>query len=142
MPITQRDVTWRFSEEAAADVRDVRADLGDKYRASVSALRDFLCGYFTMDSGCSAPLGKTISPMGSTKAGGKMLKVRWTLPGSGKSGGLRLAVVAFCNERKVILSRGFIRKDDPSDSDFEGAGELADNYRLDVAPLSSDEPKG
>jgi len=33
--------------------------------------------------------------------GGKVLKVRWALPGSGKSGSLRLVVVACCDEKRV-----------------------------------------
>jgi hypothetical protein len=46
-------------------------------------------------------------------------------PGSGKSGGLRFAIVAFCDSMKVVLCRAWVRKDDPSNADFEAAGDLA-----------------
>lgn len=42
--------------------------------------------------------------MKATAKGGKVLKVRWAIPGSGKSGSLRLVVVAYCGS--VKSSRG------------------------------------
>lgn len=65
--------------------------------------------------------GKSISPIGATAAGGKRLKVRWLIPGKGKSGGLRLAVVAYCEERLVKVAGAWVRKDDPSDGEIDKA---------------------
>lgn len=61
--------------------------------------------------------------MGATPAGGKILKVRWGLPGMGKSGGLRLAVVAYCESREVVIAGAFLRSDDPDDATFFAAAE-------------------
>jgi hypothetical protein len=47
-----------------------------------------------------------------------VLKVRWGLAGEGKSGGLRLIVVAYCDEKKVVIAEALQRRDDP------GAGEI------------------
>jgi hypothetical protein len=46
------------------------------------------------------------------------LKVRWAIPGQRKSGGLRLAVVAYCDKKHVKLAGAWIRKTDPSDAEF------------------------
>jgi hypothetical protein len=123
--VFRRDITWIVTEEGHQDLADVREALGTGYKADVAALQDMLSDYFSGDEGCTTRLGKTISPLGLTSSGGKLLKVRWLMPGCGKSGGLRLAVVVFCESRKAILCRGWPRKDDPDDADFEAAGELA-----------------
>ena len=123
--VFRRDITWIVTEEGHADLGDVREALGTGYKADVAALQDLLSDYFSGDEGCTTRLGKTISPLGLTSSGGKLLKVRWLMPGCGKSGGLRLALVVFCESRKAILCRGWPRKDDPDDADFEAAGELA-----------------
>src|SRR5713226_7345344 len=75
-----RDATASIHETMTPEKRK-----GDKH-----ALQDYLCEYFSGGS-CTHKVGKSISPMGATKAGGKKLKVRWLVPGQGKSGGLRLA---------------------------------------------------
>ncbi|MBK9386935.1 MAG: hypothetical protein IPN34_19140 [Planctomycetes bacterium] len=56
-----------------------------------------------------------------TAAGGKCLKVRWGLSGSGKSGGLRLAIVVYCDARLVKLVGAWRRRADPGDDEFEDA---------------------
>lgn len=71
---------------------------------------------------------RSIRRIGVSPLGGKVLKVRWELPGRGKSGGLRIAMVAFCKRRRVVLARTFIRNQEPSDTDFAAAQELADRY--------------
>ncbi|HEX4382081.1 MAG TPA: hypothetical protein VH083_04005 [Myxococcales bacterium] len=67
--------------------------------------------------------GSSISPMKSsaTAAGGKRLKVRWAMPGSGKSGGLRLAVAVYCKEKHVKIAGAWLRTDNPSDDAFDAA---------------------
>ena len=87
------------------------------YEENKEALKLFLCGYFSTGK-CIHRQGKSISPIGSTSKGGKILKVRWGLPGQGKSGGLRLAVVAYCEEKRVVIADAFLRNTDPSDDDF------------------------
>ena len=122
--IDPADITWLLTKEARADLASLRSSLSDdEYDRQREAIRVFLCSYF--DTGkCDNKLGRSISPMGGTPGGGKCLKVRWALPGKGKSGGLRLAVVAYCDERRVFLNRVFARADDPSNDDFANAFNL------------------
>ena len=96
MRVLPAAVTWIVSERCADDIKHIRAALGDSYLHNRARLREMLCDYFSGDAGCSAPMGSSISTPGSACGTGKLLKVRWLLPGSGKSGGLRFAVVAFC----------------------------------------------
>jgi hypothetical protein len=123
--VLRRDITWVVTEEGHHDIADVRAALGDAYKADVALLQEMLAGYFSGEGGCTTAQGKSISPLGATSDGGKLLKVRWMMPGCGKSGGLRYAFVAYCDRRTVVLCRGWVRKDDPDDAAFEAAGELA-----------------
>jgi len=95
-----------------------RAAFGDAaFEQSRLGLKKFLCEYFS-NGDCSLAQGKSICPIAATPAGGKILKVRWALPGCGKSGGLRLAVVVYCKERKVVIADAFIRSDDPPTQAF------------------------
>ena len=84
------------------------------------ALKLLLCDYFS-DGDCTNAMGKSIRPMGATAKGGKILKVRWALPGAGKRGGLRMAVVVYCKARRVVIADAFVRKDDPTDEEFLAA---------------------
>ena len=95
----------------------------DGYQESKEALQDTLCDYF--NGGNCDYKGLQISPMGGTKAGGKCFKVRWSLPGGGKSGGLRIAVVAYCAAKSVTIAKMWVRKDEPSDGEFDAAVETA-----------------
>lgn len=92
------------------------------YEQNKRALKEFLCGYFSSGD-CNNALGDSISPLKATPKGGKVLKVRWALPGSGKSGSLRLVVVAYCDERRVHIAQAFRRSDNPSDDDVRDAVE-------------------
>ena len=129
--VLPRDVKWFVSEEGATDLAEVRSNFGDRYKASVLALRETLCAFFSNDGACTSKHGTAISPLGGVDGGGKLLKVRWLRPGSGRSGGLRLAFVAFCESRQVVLCRAWARKDDPGDEEFAAAGQLAGRYRAD-----------
>ncbi|HEX7681334.1 MAG TPA: hypothetical protein VF713_24585 [Thermoanaerobaculia bacterium] len=123
--VLRREITWVVTEEGHRDIAEVRAALGDGYNADVALLQELMSGYFSGDEGCTTRQGKTISPLGATSDGGKLLKVRWMMPGCGKSGGLRFAFVAYCERRTVVLCRGWVRKEDPDDADFDAAGQLA-----------------
>lgn len=129
MTVLRTSITWFVTEEAARDVEDIRATHGDGYEADVNELRDMLCGYFSAEIGCHGKLGRSISPLGAV-GNGKVLKVRWMTPGCGKSGGLRLAFVVYCDSRKVVLCRGFMRNEEPGDGEFEAAADLAGAYEV------------
>lgn len=101
----------------------MRQQLGHEgYEAEKLALKYYLCNYFNSGT-CRHKQGNQISPMPSTLTGrgGRCLKVRWGLPGTGKSGGLRLAVVAYCDIRLVKICGAWRRSLNPTDSDFDAA---------------------
>lgn len=101
--VAATDVTWVASIDARAVLLKVEGLLGaDEYSAQRTALRSFLCGYFGAVPGCSQKQGKTISPVGGGE-GQKLLKIRWALPGCGKSGGLRLIVGVDCARMRVVI---------------------------------------
>jgi hypothetical protein len=88
-----------------------------EFQSSKESLKKFLCSYFT-NGNCTEAQGNSIRCIGATHGGGKILKVRWAVPGCGKSGGLRLSVVVYCEKRRVVIAEAFIRKDDPADREF------------------------
>jgi len=107
------DGVWTVSE-SAAKIKDLKEELGDKeYDAHKKAIQNFLCAYFSTGS-CNTSQGDSINPLGASTKGGKILKVRWALPGAGKSGGLRIIVVVYCDEKKVVLAEAFKRRTDPT----------------------------
>lgn len=120
MTYVPSDGTWTVLPTASG-LSQVRDRLGEAlYEEQRKALQLFLCEYFATGH-CDTKQGASISPLGATPAGGKILKVRWGLPGQGKSGGLRLCVVVYCDEMRVTLAEAFARKDNPSDAAFEQA---------------------
>lgn len=108
------DGKWSVLPQAKL-VLELRKKLTQEaYDEQKQALKEFLCGYFSATT-CNRKQGNSIAPVGATHHGGKILKVRWGLPGYGKSGGLRLVVVAYCEELRVVIAQAFFRKDDPTD---------------------------
>lgn len=125
--VTQR-ITWLVTESAAIEVREIRAMRGeDGYAQDVRDLREYMTAYFEASQGCTVKLGRSVSPIGVTSQGGKILKTRWKYPGAGKSGGLRLCLVAFCDERRVVLCHAAIRRDADDDELIDSAS-AADGY--------------
>ncbi len=123
------DITWEVLEAAWPEIERLRRQMTvEAYEEDKRRLQAYLCNYFNSDDGrgCDAKQGKAISPVGfATGEGGKCLKVRWALPGHGKSGGLRLAVVAYCDDKRVKLAGAWLRRDDPADADFAAAVVMA-----------------
>ncbi len=116
------DGKWQVSGKAKLLV-DLRQKMTpEQYEEEKIALQEFLCGYFSTGD-CNQALGDSISPLKATPTGGKVLKVRWAVPGSGKSGSLRLVVVAYCDECRVHIAQAFSRRDNPSNDDFRDAVE-------------------
>src|SRR5437870_4296027 len=95
-PVTPADITWTVTPGALAVLNPLRHGLGDWYVRTKTSVQQQLADYFSSKPDCLDKLGASISPVGARKRGGKCLKVRCPLPGSGKSGGLRLGVVAYC----------------------------------------------
>ena len=116
------DGKWRLGGKAKL-LFELREQMTpDEYEQDKRALQEFLCGYFSSGH-CNNALGDSISPLKATAKGGKVLKVRWALPGTGKSGSLRLVVVAYCDEKRVHIAQAFRRSDNPSDDDVRDAVE-------------------
>lgn len=114
------DGTWQLGPRATliASLRDRMT--ADEYERQKRALKEFLCGYFSTGD-CSHALGSSITPVKASPRGGKVLKVRWGYPGCGKSGSLRLVVVAYCEQRRVHIAAAFDRRDNPGDDDLREA---------------------
>jgi len=116
-------ITWLVLDRARACLQEFRTRVGpEAYEVERASLQDFLCGYFTSGT-CRHRQGSSIAPMRSsnTQAGGKCLKVRWAIPGGGKSGGFRLAIVAYCEAKVVKVAGAWMRRVDPSDDEFATA---------------------
>ncbi|QDT75863.1 hypothetical protein [Lacipirellula limnantheis] len=96
----------------------------EAYLEQKKALQKFLCGYFST-GGCNGSLANAISPLKAAPRAGKVLKVRWAYPCCGKSGGVRLVVVAYSEAKRVHIAKAFYRSDDPSDDDIrDGVNDL------------------
>lgn len=114
------DILWVVMPGCRSDVGSLKKLVGEKwYQETREALQETLCGYF--NSGNCMHQGSQIYPMGATPSGGKCLKVRCALPGGGKSGGLRIAFIAYCESKQVKIAKMWARKDDPSDAEFAAA---------------------
>jgi hypothetical protein len=121
--ISRADIQWHVLERAMPCLARIRATMTPQdYDRDKVALQEFLCGYFRAGS-CRHRQGRSIAPLKSstTEAGGKCLKVRWATPGSGKSGGLRLAIVVYCDRKLVKVAGAWQRAQDPSDDEFFAA---------------------
>lgn len=120
MHYSPKDGKWQLGKNARL-LFELREKMSpEEYEQDKQALKTFLCGYFSSGE-CRHAQGSSISPMKATPKGGKVLKVRWAYPGCGKSGSLRLVVVAYCDERRVHIAQAFDRRDNPTDEDIEDA---------------------
>lgn len=126
--VDRAEIQWKLSVSTVKAIADLRESLGEvEYAETKRAFQELLAGYFSAELGCKSKLGKTISPLGGTAKGGRSLKVRWALPGGGRSGGLRLLVIAYCDEQAVLVAGAFPRIDDPSDEEFGEATTTAES---------------
>jgi hypothetical protein len=116
--IVRSDIKWNIRRRAVADLSEYRSAIGEQsYLEQRKSLQEWLCMYFNGKVGCDGKWGN-ISPICSTSDGGKALKVRWAGPGCGKSGGLRLAIVAYCAAFRVDVAGAWMRKEDPDSEEF------------------------
>jgi hypothetical protein len=113
-----KDVKWEVLPPARAVHKRLHEHLPSHIEAqSRAGLRQLLCEYFSAGPMCDKK-ANGISPMGAIHSGGRAFKVRWKVPGRGKSGGLRLAVVAFCPKKHIVIAHAWARDTDPSDEEF------------------------
>ena len=120
--IRAEEIQWKRCSAAESVFDAVRVALGDEaFQGWELSLKNYLCSYFSAHDACNGRLGKSISPVRSGVPRGKGLKVRFAFPGCGKSGGLRLAVLAFCDVPEVKVAGAWKRREDPDDEDFDEA---------------------
>lgn len=123
--LTVGEIRWIVHPSAGARVARLRRVFGDTYTAQRNTLRTTLCDYFNRTPGCLERSGAMIYPIGGAPANAKALKVRWGVPGRGRSGGLRFLFAAYCDERRVVLCGVWNRSEDPSNDELMSAlGEL------------------
>lgn len=113
---TPESIKWEVVGSARPCLDKIRAQMTPaEYEADKRSLQAFLCSYFNTGD-CQSKLGASISPMKAprTPAGGKCLKVRWGVPGGGKSGGSDLpsSRIARTDESKS-LERGCASRTHP-----------------------------
>lgn len=124
--VTREEIQWELAVAAVKSLRLIRDTLGEPaYGKDKLHLQEFLAAYFSSSPGCLEK-SNSIAPLAAHGLQGKLLKVRWGSPGRGKSGGLRLAVLAYCAEKRVRVAGAWARRTVPSDEDFTGAAERAD----------------
>lgn len=116
------EITWTVASDAYAEIRCLGKPLSEaEYTECRVAFQDLFTAYVNTND-CTRELGKTVSPCGSTESGRKLFKVRLGLPGRGKSGALRLAVAADCDEKRVKVLMVRERIDGLSEGDIAEAG--------------------
>jgi hypothetical protein len=109
--VDRSHIKWELSKRARRDLSPLRKLMSDgDYREWKMAFRDFFCEYINSARNCDEQ-GCNVYPLGGIRGGGKGFKVRWALPGMGKSGGLRIALAAFCREKRVKLLAVILKKD-------------------------------
>jgi hypothetical protein len=127
--VTHHEIRWEVLKPAGGLFSHIYKQCKpEAYDAGKVALKQLLCAYFNSESGtdCAKKGGSAVAPVGfRTGKGGKCLKVRWLVPGHGKSGGMRIAVVVYCDAKHVKLANAWLRKDDPSDAEFAESVESA-----------------
>lgn len=120
MHYAPEDGKWQVGEKATL-LSALREQMTpEEYEQDKRALKEFLCAYFSSGD-CRNSQGSSISPMKATPRGGKVLKVRWAYPGCGKSGSLRLVIVAYCDEKRVHIAQAFDRRENPTDDEIQDA---------------------
>lgn len=90
------DGRWHANLESRVLAELQKQFSAEQYERQKQALKQYLCNYFSTEANCDARQGRAISPIGSTKGGGKVLKVRWGSLVAGKAAvsGLSLSPIA------------------------------------------------
>lgn len=114
------DFTWVVDGQACAHVAALKEEWGEAaYREQRDAFKEWLCNY--IDNTECRTKGAGVSPLHGYGEGGMVLKARWGTPGSGKRGGLRVLLVAYLEQRRIVIAGIWPRVDDPSDADIASA---------------------
>lgn len=112
------DVTFMVSNRFKDS--DLRALFGKSYLVQQDSIRTMLLRYVSHTPKCTERALQT-QCIGVTESGAKLLKTRLAVPGGGKSGGLRLGIVADCQQRELTLVLAVRRNTDPPSTAFFAA---------------------
>jgi hypothetical protein len=114
------ELTWMVVGVAVGQLKAILDLIGEPlYNQMKAPMKSFLCGYYASTRGLTKT--RSIFPIDSGVPGSKAFKVRWVIPGSGKSGGLRLIMLANCTSMTVRIVGAWIRKQDPSNDEIAAA---------------------
>lgn len=114
MTIEVSDISWKVAPVARAEIDQ---DIVDKYGEDVyfndlvPAFKNQVTAYIQVHERCDRKIGRTITPLGRTAAGGKLFKARLGMPGEGKSGGLRIHLALHCEDRECHVLMAQRRRD-------------------------------
>jgi hypothetical protein len=112
--ICPNDVIWKVAPPAQNIIQPIRESMSSKeYEDGKKKLQQFICDYVNSAGGqnCLNKQGKSISPIGKSREGGKLLKIRWSIHNAGKSSGFRFIFSLHCKERIAWIMDAVIRKD-------------------------------
>lgn len=109
-PFLPGDIRWEVQEDARKAIKALPQEVHDNYASLRRGLQDLVCDYINAQEQCIHK-GLNIAPVDAGVPGGKGLKVRFAIPGRGKSGSLRIRMVAFCDERRVAIAGLELRRD-------------------------------
>lgn len=120
------DLTWEITPSARKTAAKLRAEMtAEEYQNSKRGLQCLICGYLALGD-LSQRMGSTICPIGGGGNGEHWFKVRWSLPGRGKSRSLRLAIAVSMSDRIVRIAFIARRGEDPKIEEITAALEEAD----------------
>jgi hypothetical protein len=117
--VRRSSILWKVAPPALKEIKPIRKEIGEtNYNQNRIEFQILMTNYFSTGICQNKSMG--ISPLGfEIEAGWKPMKVRVGYFGSGKSGGLRLAVAVNCKEQKVNIVNAWRRKNDPSTKQFK-----------------------
>lgn len=109
--VTPAEVSWCVVRDSnTALLKQLHHHDAAVYDAAKIAIRDYFCRYVGAEPACLGQIPHSIIPIGANDDGGKVIKMRWPYDGSGKRNGLRLILVAYCAERRVVVTSAEMRK--------------------------------
>lgn len=108
--VTPEQITWSIVPEARGQIKALPPEVHAHYGEMLTTFKETVCNFINTTQDCDGKaLG--VSPLGGYGKGGKYLKVRVALFGRGKSGSLRVLVVACCEVKEVVALAADMRKD-------------------------------
>jgi hypothetical protein len=109
---------WQASPSAKRELKKILGvdDLSN-FRDKIGQI--LCCDYYPATLGRSK--AANVNPIVCGIPHGRGFKMRWAYPGCGKSGGIRLGILALCKARRIIVALACKRMQDPADSEFADA---------------------